>query len=151
MRVNSSTPNSPAAAPARADPLTLSRWVNERYPSMNELLSSHDVARLMRRPRWILTGLSLVGRFPRKVRFRGRAIGWSRSEVVAWMSREVALAGDLPFECAAPCMAGRECVSRRPAELCKKRDDARRPKSAHVQRGLIDGSHESRPPIESAE
>ena len=66
--------------------LSISRWVNEPYPALNELLSSHDVARLTRRPCWVLNGLSLIGRFPKKLRFRGRGIGWRRSEVLEWIS-----------------------------------------------------------------
>ncbi len=74
------------ASPAR--PVILSRWVNEPYPPLAELLSAHDVARLARRPRWMLTGLSWLGRFPRKVRFRGKAIGWRRSDIVDWVTGE---------------------------------------------------------------
>jgi hypothetical protein len=43
--------------------VTLSRWINEPYPPLTELLSAHDVARLTRRPRWLLVGLELIGRF----------------------------------------------------------------------------------------
>lgn len=68
--------------------LTISRWVNEPYPPLNQLLSDHDVARLTRRPRWILTGLSVLGRFPKKFKFRGRGIGWRQVEVFEWMARE---------------------------------------------------------------
>jgi len=80
----------------KADPkavrhITLSRWVNEPYPPLTELLSARDVARLTRRPRWMLVGLSLIGRFPRKVRFRGRAVGWWLSDVLEWMARDLAL------------------------------------------------------------
>ncbi len=141
MRGDSSTPDTPAATAARAAPVTISRWVNERYPPLNELLSSHDVARLTRRPRWVVTGLSLIGRFPTKLKFRGRAIGWSRSEILDWMSRDLAVACNgpssprscsrkhprqacLPLECAVPCMATRKCASRLPAAPCKNRSGA---------------------------
>lgn len=79
----------PKAAPAR--PIVLSRWINEPYPPLTELLSAHDVARLTRRPRWLLMGLALIGRFPRKARFRGRSLGWSRSDVLEWMAKDMAL------------------------------------------------------------
>ena len=48
----------PKAAPAR--PIVLSRWINEPYPPLTELLSAYDVARLTRRPRWLLVGLTLI-------------------------------------------------------------------------------------------
>jgi predicted DNA-binding transcriptional regulator AlpA len=79
----------PEAAPAQ--PIVLSRWINEPYPPLTELLSAHDVARLTRRPRWLLVGLVLIGRFPRKARFRGRAVGWWLSDVLEWMARDLAL------------------------------------------------------------
>src|SRR5687767_2231312 len=66
--------------------IPLSRWVNERFPAWNEVLTSHDVARLTRRHRWIVTALSLVGGFPRKQQFRGRAIGWLRADVEEWLA-----------------------------------------------------------------
>ncbi len=79
------------AAPA---PVRLSRWVNEPYPPITELLTAHDVARLTRRPRWMLWGLRLIGRFPRKARYRGRRVGWRRSDVLEWMARDLAFKHD---------------------------------------------------------
>jgi predicted DNA-binding transcriptional regulator AlpA len=75
-------------------PVRLSRWVNEPYPPITELLSAHDVARLTRRPRWMIWGLRLIGRFPRKARYRGRRVGWRRSDVLEWMARDLALKRD---------------------------------------------------------
>ena len=72
-------------------PVVLSRWVNEPYPSLTELLSAHDVARLTRRPRWMVLGLTLIGQFPARARFRGRKIGWRRIDVLEWMARDLAL------------------------------------------------------------
>ena len=66
----------------RAQQVSLSKWVNERIPSFQELLTAHDVARLTRRHRWVLTALTLFGRFPRRQRFHGRRIGWLRSDVL---------------------------------------------------------------------
>ncbi len=67
--------------------VALSRWVNERFPAWNEILKSHDVARLTRRHQWILSALSFVGRFPKKRQFHGRPIGWLRSDVDHWLGR----------------------------------------------------------------
>ncbi len=70
-------------------PIVVSRWVNEPYPPLTELLGAHDVARLTRRPRWLLVGLTLIGRFPKRARFRGRALGWWLSDVLEWMARDM--------------------------------------------------------------
>ena len=54
-------------APSAASPdrITLSKWVNERFPPWEQLLSAHDVARLTRRPRWVLLGLMLLVQPPK--------------------------------------------------------------------------------------
>jgi predicted DNA-binding transcriptional regulator AlpA len=78
---------------ARA-PVRLSHWVNEPYPPITEHLSAHEVARLTRRPRCVLWALALIGRFPRKARYRARAFGWRRSDVLEWMARDLVLQQD---------------------------------------------------------
>jgi len=40
-----------AASAAFPDRVTLSKWVNERFPPWEQLLTAHDVARLTRRRR----------------------------------------------------------------------------------------------------
>jgi predicted DNA-binding transcriptional regulator AlpA len=70
--------------------VTLSPWVNEPLPPFQELLSAHDVARLTRRPRLIISSLVLLRRFPKKQQFRGRRIGWLRADVLEWMARDFA-------------------------------------------------------------
>src|SRR5437764_5057619 len=76
-------------APSASSPdrVTLSKWVNERFPPWEQLLSAHDVARLTRRPRWVLLGLMLLGRFPTKQCFHGRRIGWLRDDVLDWIGK----------------------------------------------------------------
>lgn len=76
---------------AQKTPVSISPWINERYPPLHELLSAHDVARLIRRPRWAIAGLRLIRRFPKSLKFRGRPIGWRRSDVMNWMARSAAL------------------------------------------------------------
>ena len=66
-------------------PVSLSRWVNEGLPSCQALLTAHEVARLTRRPRWVLEALTLFRRFPKKQRFHGRRIGWRRHDVLLWL------------------------------------------------------------------
>lgn len=65
--------------------VSISPWVNEPFPAWNEILTSHDLARLTRRHCWILGALSFIGRFPKKRNFRGQPIGWLRAEVDDWL------------------------------------------------------------------
>lgn len=67
--------------------VSISRWVNEPYPNWDHILTAHDVARLIRRPPWMLSTLAVVGRFPRKQQFRGKKIGWLRADILEWMAR----------------------------------------------------------------
>ena len=115
--------------------VTISRWVNEPLPNIHGILCSRDLARLTRRPRWMLCGLALMGKFPRKKRFRGRLVGWCRTEVLDWMSRDLVVEIEnlerlngtrrcarrhprqecLPLECQCPssCTAPLKCSTRR--------------------------------------
>lgn len=45
----------------------------------------------------MLYGLALIGRFPRKQRFRGRLIGWQRLEVLDWLTKGLDAANDESF------------------------------------------------------
>src|ERR1700741_1030709 len=84
---------SQVTATASSRNVALSPWVNEPLPAWDELLSAHDVARLTRRPRWVLLSLMALRRFPRKHRFHGRAIGWLRNDVLEWMAKDLRVAG----------------------------------------------------------
>jgi hypothetical protein len=75
-------------APVRSGRVSLSKWVNEKLPPWTELLSAHEVARLTRRHRWILSALTLLKGFPKQERFRGRGIGWHRRDVERWLRSE---------------------------------------------------------------
>jgi predicted DNA-binding transcriptional regulator AlpA len=88
MNSDESSPVQPAS-PAASCRISLSRYVNEQFPNWEELLSAHDVARLTRRPRWMVLSLALLGRFPRKRRFHGRGIGWLRSDVIHWLAKDL--------------------------------------------------------------
>ena len=74
--------------------VTISPWVNEPLPDIQGILCSRDLARLTRRPRWEIFGLALIGKFPRKKRYRGRPIGWCKSEVLEWMTHELTVASE---------------------------------------------------------
>lgn len=94
--------------------VTISPWVNEPLPDIQGLLCSRDLARLTRRPRWELFGLALIGKFPRKKRYRGRPIGWCKSEVLEWMTRELAVAPESQQGLNAP----RACARRHARQQC---------------------------------
>lgn len=112
--------SSPAIPRRAARPVSLSPYVNERFPNWEELLTARDVARLTRRPRWMLTSMVLLRRFPRKRQYHGRGIGWLRSDVIHWLGKDlraahclrepalprpafVARQTSLPLECTGPC------------------------------------------------
>jgi predicted DNA-binding transcriptional regulator AlpA len=99
MRADSALSERPSAKVAPASPIALSRWVNEPYPALTEILSARDVARLTRRPHWLLVGLALIGRFPKRARFRGRALGWWLSDVLEWMAKDLRYHTPLPRGC----------------------------------------------------
>src|ERR1700681_3278584 len=83
-----STSGVAAGQKTRAATVTISPWVNEPLPDLQGILCSRDIARLTRRPRWMLYWLTLIRKFPRKKRYRGRVLGWCRAEVLEWMTRE---------------------------------------------------------------
>src|ERR1700682_289052 len=83
------SPEQRAPAAAVSKNVTLSPWVNERFPAWEQLLSAHDVARLTRRPRWVLLGMLMLRQFPRKHRFHGRGVGWLRSDVLHWLAKDL--------------------------------------------------------------
>jgi hypothetical protein len=66
--------------------ISISPWVNEPYPAWDLMLTAHDVARLIRRPPWMIRSLAAVGRFPPKRRFRGKKIGWLKADILDWMA-----------------------------------------------------------------
>ena len=87
----------PLAEPASRMPrVSISGFLEERFPPLDQLLTAHDVARLIRRPRWYFCGLALIGRFPAKRRFRGRWAGWMRSDVSQWMQKNLLVPGTHP-------------------------------------------------------
>jgi predicted DNA-binding transcriptional regulator AlpA len=87
----------PLAEPASLAPrVAISPFLDEQFPSLDQLLTAHDVARLVRRPRWYFCGLALLGRFPAKRRFRGRWAGWMRSDVSQWMQKNLLVPGTDP-------------------------------------------------------
>jgi hypothetical protein len=133
MSVDSPSTETRPASVTRVVHVRIARWINERCPPLDDILSAHNVARLTRRPPWLLTALCVVGRFPRRLRFRGRRIGWCRLEVLEWMAHQRTIdeaaqgSGRLhhrcsrrhprhvcvPFECAPRGVGVRKCSARR--------------------------------------
>jgi hypothetical protein len=80
-----------ANVPVTRRQIRVSPWLNEPYPARDEYLTAHDVARLMRRPPWLLCSMAFLRGFPSKRRFRSLTIGWLKSDVVGWMHRRTHL------------------------------------------------------------
>ncbi len=99
---------------SRPAAVTISPWVNEPLPDIRGILCSHDLARLTRRPRWVLCGLALIGKFPRQRRYRGRLVGWCRAEVLEWMTRNLAVETENDERLNTP----RRCARRDPRQVC---------------------------------
>src|ERR1700722_8670578 len=98
----------------RAATATLSPWVNEPLPDIQAILSSRDLARLTRRPRWVLCGLALMGKFPKRKLYRGRLVGWCRAEVLEWMARDLSVEIESHERFNEP----RRCTQRHPRQTC---------------------------------
>ena len=88
----------------------LTRWINEPLPDIRLLLSSRDVARITRRPRWQVLSLTVLGRFPRRHYYQGRSLGWHRDDVLAWLTQGLSLAPKRSLP--------RFCATRHPRQPC---------------------------------
>jgi hypothetical protein len=86
MQSDSVQPNTAVGTARIHQAIAISRFVNEPPVAWGELLTAHDLARLTRRPPWLLSGMAVLGRFPRQRRFHSRRIGWLRSDVLQWLS-----------------------------------------------------------------
>lgn len=67
--------------------IRLPRWVNEPLPDLRTLLSASEISRLTRRPRWLLLGLTVLGRFPKQRTHCGKPVGWHRADVLDWLTK----------------------------------------------------------------
>lgn len=96
----------------RASPeLRLPRWVNEPLPDLRALLSASEISRLTRRPRWLLLGLAVLGRFPKQRTHCGKPVGWHRADVLDWLTQNIAIEDGHDSE-------PRTCRSARPRQAC---------------------------------
>lgn len=76
--------------------LRLPRWVNEPLPDLRALLSTSEISRLTRRPRWLLLGLAVLGRFPKQRTHCGKPVGWHRADVLDWLTQNMTIEADRP-------------------------------------------------------
>lgn len=91
--------------------LRLPRWVNEPLPDLRALLSASEISRLTRRPRWLLLGLAVLGRFPKQRTHCGKPVGWHRADVLDWLTQNMTVDGARASE-------PRTCRSARPRQAC---------------------------------
>ena len=109
-----STSESPTVAPTvnhTSQNLRLPRWVNEPLPDLRAILSANEISRLTRRPRWLLLGLAVLGRFPKRRTHCGKPVGWHRADVLDWLTRNMAIEDDCKVE-------ARTCRSAKPRQAC---------------------------------
>jgi predicted DNA-binding transcriptional regulator AlpA len=109
-----STSESSSVAPSiirTSQDLRLPRWVNEPLPDLRALLTANEISRLTRRPRWLLLGLAVLGRFPKQRTHCGKPVGWHRADVLDWLTQNMAIEDDCKVE-------ARTCRSARPRQAC---------------------------------
>ena len=107
---NESSPATPTIIRTSQD-LRLPRWVNEPLPDLRALLSASEISRLTRRPRWLLLGLAVLGRFPKQRTHCGKPVGWHRADVLDWLTQNMTVDGARASE-------PRTCRSARPRQAC---------------------------------
>jgi len=75
-------------------PTSVSRWIHERLPPLQELLCTHDVVRLTRRLRCVIAGLCLIRRFSKTLKRHGRAVGGRRFDGIARLAEQLGFRRD---------------------------------------------------------
>ena len=135
MSSDRTSSNPDVATTLRSTIVTISPWVIRADPRFaRNFMRARRGAIDAATPGWILYGLALIGRFPRKRRYRGRPIGWQRLEVILdWLTKGLEAANDddfnqpsqmrraslkhhprqgrLPLECGTQCALAAQCTS----------------------------------------
>lgn len=96
----------------------LPRWVNEPLPDLRAILSAGEISRLTRRPRWLLLGLAVLGRFPKQRTHCGKPVGWHRADVLDWLTQNMTMEVDQRSSL-------RHCRQARPGQACLPFDTSR--------------------------
>jgi predicted DNA-binding transcriptional regulator AlpA len=97
--------------PRASQDVYLPRWVNEPLPDLRAILSAGEISRLTRRPRWLLLGLAVLGRFPKQRTHCGKPVGWHRADVLDWLTQNIAIEADRP-------RSTRRRNHTRPSQIC---------------------------------
>ena len=132
---NESSPAAPTIIRTSQD-LRLPRWVNEPLPDLRALLSASEISRLTRRPRWLLLGLAVLGRFPKQRTHCGKPVGWHRADVLDWLTQNMAVE-------AASTLHSQDCRHARPSQACLPLENShsrRTPSERHRRRHSTGGS-----------
>ena len=114
----------------------LTRWVNEPLPDLRAILSASEISRLTRRPRWLLLGLAVLGRFPKQRTHCGKPVGWHRADVLDWLTQNMAVE-------AASTLHSQDCRHARPSQACLPLEishSRRTPSERHRRRHSTGGS-----------
>jgi hypothetical protein len=75
-------------------PTSVSRWMHERLPPLQELLCTHDVVRLTRRLRCLIAGLCLIRRFSKTLKRHGHTVAGRRFDGIARLAEQLGLRRD---------------------------------------------------------
>lgn len=110
-RLDRDSQPSRTSAPHETQVVHLTRWVNEPLPDLRALLSASEISRLTRRPRWLLLGLAVLGRFPKRRTHCGKPVGWHRADVLDWLTQNMTTEPERPVET-------RRCRHPRPMQAC---------------------------------
>lgn len=110
-RLNNDTHSVDPTIIRKSQDVHLSRWINEPLPDLHAILSASEVSRLTRRPRWLMLGLAVLGRFPKQRAHCGKPVGWHRADVLDWLTQNIAIEPNLRS-------AARNCRSARPNQGC---------------------------------
>ena len=97
--------------PRTTQEVRLPRWVNEPLPDLRAILSASEISRLTRRPRWLLLGLAVLGRFPKQRTHCGKPVGWHRADVLDWLTQNMTIETDRR-------PVSRNCPHARPSQVC---------------------------------
>ena len=133
---NESSPVAPTITRTSQD-LRLPRWVNEPLPDLRALLSASEISRLTRRPRWLLLGLAVLGRFPKQRTHCGKPVGWHRADVLDWLTQHMTIEDARTSD-------PRACRSVRPRQACLPLEENATPHRGRIsQRQCAAGGYKS--------
>jgi prophage regulatory protein len=73
----------PASSPRK---VTASSEPHDRLAALDQILGTHDIEQITGKHRCTIYRWIQDKRFPRKHSFRGREIGWRRSDIEQWLA-----------------------------------------------------------------